>query len=138
MTRPTDPVPLPAVSFGTSPRQADELAALVASGTKQATTSVLAAYRAEAEPVPAVGDVAVVVDGSGLAVCTIRTTSVEVRRYADVDAEHAHAEGEGDRTLSHWRRAHERFLADVCAELDVPFDDDLELVLERFARIVST
>jgi uncharacterized protein YhfF len=124
--------PLPAVAFGTQRAVADELAALIAAGVKTATASVAAAYEAEGEPLPRVGDRSVVVDGSGSPVAVIEVQSVEVRRYGDIDTAHAHAEGEGDRTLTAWRAAHEAFLDDVCAELGLPFDDDLLLICERF------
>lgn len=71
-------------------------------------------------------------DGTGQAVCTSRTTHVEIRHYADIDQAHAGAEGEGDRTLSSWQRDHRPFLDDVCDTLGIPFDADLELVLDRF------
>jgi uncharacterized protein YhfF len=126
----------PAVTFGVTAEQQDELARLIASGRKRATTSVLAAYRAEGEPLPEPGDLAVVADGSGRPVCTIRTIDVEIRRYGDVDARHAAEEGEGDGTLEGWRSAHQPFLTAICAALAIPLDDDLELVLERF-RVVA-
>jgi uncharacterized protein YhfF len=122
----------PSVAFGVTREQQDELAELIANGVKHATTSVLAAYRAEGEPPPEPGELATVIDGAGRPVCTIRTTQVEIRRYRDVDEAHAHAEGEGDRTLPSWRAAHRPFLAEVCASLGIAFGDDLELVLESF------
>lgn len=126
--------PLPAVAFGTDPATADVLARLVAAGVKTAT-SVAAAYDADGEPLPAVGDRSVVMDGSGSPVAVIEITEVDVRRYGDIDRAHAHAEGDGDRTLAGWRKAHESFLDDVCADLGLPFDDELLLVCERFVVV---
>jgi uncharacterized protein YhfF len=80
------------------------LAHLAASGTKRATTSILDDYADE--PLPRPGDYCVILDGSGRPTCIVRTTRVEVRRFGDVDAAFADAEGEGDRTLSYWRRSH--------------------------------
>jgi uncharacterized protein YhfF len=127
--------PLPEVIFGADRATADTLAGLVAAGMKTATTSVLAAYHAEQEPLPRTGDRAVVVNGSSQPVAVIKVTAVHVCRYGDVDEAHAHAEGEGDRTLSGWRAAHEPFLDDVCADLGLPFDDDLQLVCEQFTVV---
>jgi uncharacterized protein YhfF len=129
---------LPTVAFGTTPQMQTHLAELVATGVKRATTSVLAAYQAEGEPLPEPGELATVVDGDGQVVCTIRTTRVEFRRYADIDADHAYAEGEGDRTLRAWQAAHEPFLAEACAALGIDFNDDLELVLETFHVVDSS
>jgi uncharacterized protein YhfF len=132
-----EPLPgrLPTVAFGTTPDVQSHLAELVATGVKRATTSVLAAYQAEGETLPEPGELATVVDGAGQPVCTIRTTLVEIRRYADIDADHACAEGEGDRTVQGWQAAHQPFLAEVCASLGITFDDELELVLETFQVI---
>lgn len=77
---------------------------------------------------PQVGGLSVVLDGRGAPACVTRTTDVEVRRFSEVDAEFAYAEGEGDRTLEHRRREHRRFFA----MQGVTVDDDTELVLERF------
>ena len=132
------PGQLPTVAFGTTPQMQSHLAERVAAGVKRATTSVLAAYRAAGEPLPEPGELATVVDGAGQAVCTIRTTHVEIRRYGDIEADHADAEGEGDRTLQAWYDAHQPVLAEVCASLGITFGDDLELVLETFHVIDPT
>jgi uncharacterized protein YhfF len=77
---------------------------------------------------PEPGDLSVVLDGHGEPLCVIRTTAVEVRRFADVDERFAWEEGEGDRSLAYWRDAHIRFFASEGR----PVDDDAEIVLERF------
>jgi uncharacterized protein YhfF len=74
------------------------------------------------------GDLSIVLDGDDRPVCVIRTTAVEVRRFGEVDADFARAEGEGDRTLAYWREEHRRFFATQ----GVAVDDDTELVLEHF------
>ena len=60
--------------------------------------------------------------------CVIRTVSVEVRRFAQVDERFAWIEGEGDRSLEYWRAEHVRFFE---AE-GRPVDDDTPVVLETF------
>jgi len=85
-------------SFGDSPEMATELAQLVKSGPKRATAGLLPDA---SEEMPQPGDLSVILDGDDRPVCVIRTTAVEVRRFGGVDAEFAHADGEGDRTLGH-------------------------------------
>jgi uncharacterized protein YhfF len=58
----------------------------------------------------------------------IRTTAVEIRRFGDVDEAFAWDEGEGDRTLEWWRRAHLWFFK----QQGIPIDDDTLMVLEHF------
>ena len=107
---------------------ATELALLVRDGPKRATAGLAADYEDESEPPPTVGGLSVILDGRGEPVCVIRTTQVETRRFGDVDESFAWDEGEGDRTLGWWRRAHVRFFEQV----GVQVDEDTLMVLERF------
>ena len=117
--------PYTAWGFGSD---ATELGLLVRDGPKRATASHYSWYRDDGEPMPAVGDMSVVLDSDGEPLCVIRTTDVEVRRFGDVDEEFAWTEGEGDRSLAYWREAHIEFFAGEGR----PVDDDSEVVLERF------
>ena len=58
-------VPPPAWSFGASAEQADALLALVLDGTKTATAGALWDYESEGEPLPEVGTLSILLDGSG-------------------------------------------------------------------------
>jgi uncharacterized protein YhfF len=117
-----------AFGFGSDAEMATELGLLVRDGPKRATASLRSWYEQDGEPMPQPGDLSVVLDGHGDPLCVIRTTTVEVRRFADVDEEFAWEEGEGDRSLDHWRTVHQSFFA---AE-GRPVDDNSEIVLERF------
>lgn len=119
-------------SFGDSPALADELVGLVLQGRKTATSAALVEYEATEEPVPRPGDLSIVLDGEGHPAALVRTTAVRRERFADVDAEHAAAEGEDDRTLASWRREHERYWRRVLPGLGAELSDDTELVLETF------
>ncbi|ANH39815.1 ASCH domain protein [Nocardioides dokdonensis FR1436] len=127
-------LPPPAWSFGATPEEADALLALVLDGTKTATSSALWDYEAENEPLPEVGTMGIVVDGAGNPRALVETTDVSVVPFDEVDAEHAHLEGEGDRSLAHWRAEHERFFTAHPAH-DRGFEPTMPLVLERF-RVV--
>lgn len=119
-------------SFGDSPALADELVGLVLQGRKTATSAALVEYEATGEPVPRRGDLSIVLDGEGRPAALVRTTAVRRARFADVDAEHAAAEGEDDGTLAAWRREHERYWRRVLPGLGAELTDDTELVLETF------
>ncbi|WP_456696806.1 ASCH domain-containing protein [Aeromicrobium sp. P5_D10] len=121
----------PAWAFGATPEQADELIALVLDGTKTATASAQWDYEHEGEQLPRVGDLSIVLDGSEHPRALIEVTQVEVRPFDDVDAEHALLEGEGDRSLEHWRTVHERFFTDHAGH-DRGFTPAMPVVLERF------
>ncbi|MBD8869404.1 ASCH domain-containing protein [Nocardioides sp. MJB4] len=127
-------VPPPAWSFGATPEVADELLTLVLAGTKTATASARWDYDAEDEPLPQPGALSIILDGSGHPRALIETTEVAVVPFAEVDEEHAHLEGEDDRTLASWREVHQRFFTDLAAPGHA-FTSDMPVVLERF-RVV--
>lgn len=130
-----DSVPPPAWSFGVDEAQADELLALVLSGTKTATSSARWDYDAENEPLPESGDLSIVLDSHGEPQALLRTVDVRVVPFDEVDAEHAYAEGEGDRSLAHWRAEHRRFFTENHSH-DKGFSDDMPVVLETFEVLV--
>jgi uncharacterized protein YhfF len=92
--------------FDDNENDANELAALVLSGNKAATASLLWEYD-DGKRAPARGDLSIVTDWAGSPLCVIETTRVEVTAFEDVDDDFAAAEGEGDGSLRHWRAAHE-------------------------------
>lgn len=124
--------PVATVVFGDSPGMADDLAALVGEGTKRATASWMRDPAAE-RPEP--GRHWIVLDGGGQPVCVVRTEQVQSRVFADVDPAFAWDEGEGDRTLEHWRAVHRAFFERRGEELGIPFDEGEILVLERFRPV---
>ncbi|MFX6330650.1 ASCH domain-containing protein, partial [Acinetobacter baumannii] len=66
----------------------------------------------------------------------IRTISVDIRRFADVDADFARTEGEGDLTLEWWRAAHRAYYERVLAGSGYTVDDDLLIACERFEVVL--
>ena len=95
--------------FGATPEHADGLLALVLAGVKTGTASYVWEYESDGEPLPEAGGFDVILDGSGAPQAVIETLSVDVVPFDEVTAEHAHAEGEDDRTLESWRRIHREF-----------------------------
>ncbi|MBF4162021.1 ASCH domain-containing protein [Nocardioides acrostichi] len=123
----------PAWAFGSSPEMADELLALVLGGTKTATASAHAWYTDDrpddeaAEPLPAQGNLSIVLDGAGHPRALISCTSVEVHPFGEISEEHAYLEGEADRSLASWREIHERFFRE-----EGTWAPDMLVVCERF------
>lgn len=121
----------PAWAFGATPDHADDLLGLVLDGTKTATSSSAWDLEAEGEDVPQVGAMSIVVDGTGRPRAVLVTTAVEVVPFDRVDADHARAEGEGDRSLDHWREVHRRFFTDHAVH-NRGFSPEMPVVTERF------
>lgn len=123
-------VPPPAWAFGGTHEQADELLALVLDGTKTATASANWAYEVERAEIPRPGELSIVLDGAGHPRALVRTTAVDVVPFSEVAEDHARAEGEGDRSLAHWREGHERFFTAELVEAGREFSDDMLVVCE--------
>ncbi len=116
----------------------DRLVAAVLAGEKTATSSLLAQYEADQEPLPTPGQRWVLVDSSGEEAAQVKTVEVSVIRLGDADERLARQEGEGFRSAAEWRAAHEGFWRrEVLPALRrAPvLDDDTEVVVERF-RVV--
>ncbi|WMS38831.1 ASCH domain-containing protein [Leuconostoc mesenteroides] len=118
-----------AFQFGVS---ADELADLVISGQKTATTSSLDLYEKD-EPLPQLGAYDVVLDSENQAICVIQNDNVEIKNYLDVSEKHAYLEGEGDRSLGYWRHVHNEFFVNEYQLEGLVFkEQDAKMVLENF------
>lgn len=116
-------------AFGEAP---DKLAELVVQGIKTATCSAYDLYQVEDEPIPAVGDLSVILNSKDEAVCIVKTTSVYVTEFNKVSSEHAYKEGEGDRSLEYWREVHVNFLTNEFASVQRTFDENTKVVCEEF------
>jgi uncharacterized protein YhfF len=123
------------VAFGDSPEMANELSDLVINGPKRATAGLARDFGPGGEPMPAVGEHAVVIDGRGEPRCIWRTTDVAVKPLIEVDDAFAWDEGEGDRTRDDWLRAHRNFFSRQAAREGYDFHDRIETVFERFAIV---
>ena len=114
-------------SFGNTKELADELGALVVEGKKTATCSLLRAYLGEEDEIPRVGVYSVLCDGAELPLCIVFLTHTWVCQYNEVTEKHAFEEGEGDRSLSHWKRVHKEFFSQYDG-----FHEEDQLICERF------
>ena len=112
-------------AFGDSSALADELVELVIKGAKTATCST------EDEPnTSAPGERWVVLDGRAEPRCVIESVEVTYRRFNEVDDAFAYDEGEGDRSLAYWRRAHQTYFGRLGC-----YSDDMMLMCERFRLV---
>ncbi|GAA3290780.1 ASCH domain-containing protein [Arthrobacter citreus] len=119
-------------AFGDSPELADQLLSLVLAGRKRATSSHVAEYMAEGEPLPRIGVHWVVCDGSGEPGAILRTTELKIGTFADADEAFARDEGEDDLSLASWRREHQKYWERTAAARGESWSERDELVFERF------
>jgi uncharacterized protein YhfF len=112
--------------FGDGPELADELLALILEGKKTATCWA----KTEGLKGTEVGKHWVALDGAGHPRAILQTVELTERCFHAVDAAFAYDEGEDDRTLEAWRRAHEAYFT-----RNGGFAPDMPLYCERFRLV---
>ena len=129
---------LPKAEFAFPGPLRDQLIAAVLGGAKTAGTCLLVEHHIDGtDPFDQIGQRSVMIDSQDRPVAVLVCTSVEVRRLADVDLQHARDEGEGFETVRQWRTAHEHFWssADYRAYVGdeaAAVTDETIVVLDRF------
>jgi uncharacterized protein YhfF len=124
-----------AEAFGDGAEMASELGALIVSGVKTATCSSTFEWEHAGDPIPHEGLLSIVLDGAGAPLCIIETLRVEIVAYEEVGPEFAYAEGEGDRSLEHWRRVHWAYFSRALRKLGLEPSASMPLVCEHFRVI---
>ena len=119
-------------AFGDSPELSEELLSLIRSGRKRGGASLVWAHEADAEPIPTVGEIEIVVDHLNAPALVTRTTSVEVVPFNEVSAQFAAREGEGDSTLEYWRKAHWAFFSRECQRIGRVPSETMPVVCASF------
>ena len=118
--------------FCNNEKDANELSTLVKKGIKKATASLHYLYEIENEPIPEVGDYVIITNWKRIAQCIIQITNINIISFKDVTEEFAAKEGEGDKTLSFWRKVHRKFFSLELKEYSKKFSEDMLVVCEEF------
>ena len=119
-----------AFKFGDSHDLCSELLSLVRSGRKTATCGALPDFESGSEKMPEVGCIDIALNWDGSPALALETTEVELKRFCDVGASFALAEGENE-TLEGWQNGHREFFG-----RNGGFEHEMLLVCERF-RLVA-
>ncbi|MGR5078625.1 ASCH domain-containing protein [Photobacterium swingsii] len=114
---------------------ANECARLINKGIKRASCSLKAGYDIENEPLPQVGNLTLVLNWAEDPVCIVRLTEVSTSPFNRVTREFAESEGEGDGSYEWWRQAHIDFFTHYAAQIGATFNEESELILERFEKV---
>lgn len=116
--------------FGDNPKLCGALLALVRTGKKTATCGALRDYTGEGgEALPIAGRCDIALNWDGTPALVIETVEVSLRRFCDVDADFALAEGEND-SLAGWQSDHRAYF-----ERNGGWSAEMELVCERFKLV---
>lgn len=123
----TPPTNVRAYRFGDTP---DELADLVAKGIKTTTSNAKKLFEVNNKPIPKVGDYNVILNRNFEPVALIQITSVEIKKYNEIDESFAIAEGDG--SYANWHAIHERYYSEQLAKIKEPFHPEIDLVCQTF------
>ncbi len=118
--------------YGDSEELSEELLALIRSGRKRAGTGLLWLHEHENDPPATEGEIEIVVNHKGQPVAVTRIVSVNVVPYAEVTAEYAAIEGEGDGSLSYWREAHWAYFSRECKRIGRQPSESMPVVCSVF------
>jgi len=121
--------------FCNNEKDANELARLVKKRIKKATASLHCLYEIENEPIPKVGDYVVITNWKGIAQCIIQMTNINIIPFKEVTHTFAAKEGEGDKTLSFWRKVHRKFFTLELKKYSKKFSEEIFVVCEEFEMV---
>ena len=111
---------------------ADTAADLVCREIKRARTLSLKGMQLRHEKLPKIGDFYVLTDWQGMAKCILRTRSVKLLPYFAIREDHARLEGEGDKSLAHWKKLHWEHLQRELGPLGARVSESTIMVFEAF------
>ena len=128
---------LPKDEFAFPGPERDRLVEAILDGRKTATTSLMAEFIHDHEPLPSSGRRTILVNSDNQPVAVLRYASVSVIRLGVVTWQHVLNEGEGYKSLAEWREAHESFwtsenMRQALDDPDFTVDDQTLVVLETF------
>jgi 5-formyltetrahydrofolate cyclo-ligase len=113
-------------------RGTDALIRLYLDGRKTAGSSLVKDFEAAGDSQPKPGNYWIVLDGRGRPRLINRTKKILVFVFKNVPARIARAEGEGDRSIAHWKRVHRRAYAPFLRRWGISDLDTAEVVTEFF------
>ena len=74
----------------------------------------------------------IILDADNNAVCMTETTNVYTCSFLKVSENHALKEGEGDFSISYWRKVHKDFFSKGLKSYNLDFDEEMIIVCEEF------
>ncbi len=123
------------IHFCDNEKDANLCADLVSKETKRATSHSLQGLQLRNEALPKIGDFYVVTDWNGNAKCIIRTTRVKLLPYFSIREEHARLEGEGDKSLDHWKKTHWDYYTRELEKFGKSPKESMIVVFEEFEML---
>lgn len=123
------------IHFCDNEKDANECAKLVKKGIKKATSDSLLGIQYRNEKLPRIGDFTVVTDWDGKAQCIVKTTKVQLKPFFSINEEYAKTEGEGDKSLTHWKKVHWDYYTKELEAFDRLPRESMIIVCQEFEKV---
>lgn len=114
---------------------ADHLISLYLNGKKHAGSGLVKDYEMAGDALPEVGSYWIMLDSHRIPRCLAKTVRTSIQPFKDVSDDIARAEGEGDLSLTYWRKVHREFFTPFLLSLGI-VDLDNALVVTEFFEVV--
>jgi histidinol-phosphate aminotransferase len=121
--------------WSSTPILADLWLGLILHGNKRSTAHPVLQHELGGDPPHSVGDYSIVLDGFARPACVLRTTSVEIKPFCEVDEAFVRAESEGGGIVAYWKVGHWASYEPYCALGGVEMSEDVPMVYEYFELI---
>jgi len=108
---------------------------LVKKGIKKATSDSLLGIQYRVEKLPKIGDFAIITDWEGEAQCIIEITKVTLKPFFSITEEYAQLEGEGDKSLAHWKETHWNYYTRELKEFERVPRESMIIVCQTFEKV---
>ncbi|WP_209400823.1 ASCH domain-containing protein [Pseudozobellia sp. WGM2] len=123
------------IHFCNNQLDANECATLVKKGIKKATSPSLLGLQYRNERLPRIGDFMIVTDWEGEAQCLVRTKSVRLKPFFSIDEAYAQLEGEGDKSLSFWKKVHWEYYKKELEPFHRKPNESMIVVCQEFEKV---
>jgi len=121
--------------FCDNEKDANECADLVTKGIKRATATSLWWFEKNNEPLPKIGDQAIITNWYGKPGAIIETIKIAPTPYNEITSEFAEIEGEGDRSLAYWKKVHKAYYQREMEPYGDKFEENMMIICEYFKTI---
>tara|TARA_R110000796_G_scaffold37722_3_gene95121 strand:- start:76799 stop:77260 length:462 start_codon:yes stop_codon:yes gene_type:complete len=123
------------IRFYDNEKDANESVDLIIKDVKKAASHSLLGLQSRKEALPKIGDFLVITNWEGKAKCIVKTTAVKLKPFFSIDEEYAKKEGEGDKSLAHWKKKHWEYYSRELAEFNRLPRESMIVVCQEFEKV---
>lgn len=124
--------PVVEAAFAGGRKGTDALIRLYRQGKKTAGSGLVQDYVSAGDPLPKVGNYWIILDSHERPQFLVKTIRTEINLFGAIPKAVARAEGEGDLSVAHWKKAHRNFYLPFLAQWGIADINKTEVITEHF------